>query len=166
MHVSALWEEAREKGEHANSIQMGTADRPLGLRRQCYTAVVFIEYLDLSNTSVTCLKPKPSWNKMKLQYAFLIHSVVNVHASEACSIMYTQHTLISSCMWYTLDSPISASNVAHWKYANEIRHDRWFPLNFLFRHGLTEITEVESRRFSAASPRPLFHHLPDLISFE
>lgn len=47
-----------------------------------------------------------------------------VFVSEASSIMHTQHTLISSCMGYIPNSPISASNVAHWKYANEIRHDR------------------------------------------
>lgn len=70
---------------------------------------------------------------------------------EACSIIFTAY--IDCFMhWIHPNSPISASKVAHLKYANKSRHDCWFPLNFLFRHGQTEITEVFCRKPLALLP--------------
>lgn len=63
-------------------------------------------------------------------------------------------------------SPNSDLRGCSLKYANERRRHRRIPLNFRLGHGVTEITEVESRLLSAARPWPFFCHLLDLISFE
>lgn len=72
----------------------------------------------------------------------------------AVSYINSIHWLVPT--WDRLcNSPISVSYVARWKYANETRHDLWFPLNFLFCHGLTEIRGREQEVFCHMPKAPL-----------
>ena len=69
------------------------------------------------------------WKKSLLSVLLPAQRKRTALGAAAALCVHSIHWLVPA---WNISIPLSASKLPHWEYANGIRHDRWFPLNFFF----------------------------------